>query len=255
MTRPRWARWCVSPVNHPGDVQTSWGLGGQRLGSLWLSSDDGFAVQVWTTVAGMIASECEFHANYFSQFPWCFVSRRSTLRPKSFKSYFTSGWIKKTSNGQSGQTFQFTHRHLWIRFWCPVTHGLSNNISISRHLSTAQVVLKVCASRWDQKSVLEFPGHHWVSTIYRSIATTLICYCMPACYGRNQVRRLSELMNTLSPGGFWVSWFANLSNCKPYLKTSKKWGEKRMPDWLIGGIISDEWRNLAETYWILLLCF
>ena len=202
-----------------------------------------------------LRQKCEFHVNYVSQFPWCFVSRRSTLRPKSFKSYFTSGWIKKTSNGQSGQTFQFTHWHLWIRFWCPVTHGLSNNISISRHLSTAQVVLKVCASRWDQKSALEFHGHHWVSTIYRSIATKLICYCMPACYGRNQVRRLSELMNTLSPGGFWVSWFANLSNCKPYLKTSKKWGEKRMPDWLIGGIISDEWRNLAETYWILLLCF
>lgn len=128
---------------------------------------------------------CEFHVNYVSQFPWCIVSRRSTLRPKSFKSYFTSGWIKKTSNGQSGQTFQFTHWHLWIRFWCPVTHGLSNNISISRHLSTAQVVLKVCASRWDQKSALEFHGHHWVSTIYRSIATTCILL-LHACMLRSK---------------------------------------------------------------------
>lgn len=218
------------------------------LRSWWAKTGITLIVKWWWVCCASLDDSCRndcvrmwVHVNYVSQFPWCIVSRRSTLRPKSFKSYFTSGWIKKTSNGQSGQTFQFTHWHLWIRFWCPVTHGLSNNISISRHLSTAQVVLKVCASRWDQKSVLEFHGHHWVSTIYRSIATTLICYCMPACYGRNQVRRLSELMNTLSPGGFWVSWFANLSNCKPYLKTAKKWGEKRMPDWPIGGIISDEW--------------
>lgn len=83
-------------------------------------------------------------------------------------------------------------------------------------------------------AIIDFP---------QSIPTTLICYCMPACYSRNQVRRLSELMNTLSPGGFWVSWFANLSNCKPYLKLMGGKKTARLTTW------GDHQWWMAESCW------
>ncbi len=118
MTCPRWAWWCVSPVKHPGgrkDILRSWWA---KPASLWLSSyDDVLMICVYggsdVQAVDCCRNDCVrmwvVSCQFVSQFPWCMVSLRSTLRHKSLKSYLNFGWIKKTSNDQSTWFEMFDH--------------------------------------------------------------------------------------------------------------------------------------------------